>query len=463
MKFLKLLFVLLVFTACRNKQFTDVDNPVPEDKIAGTRVEFNDIGGYTIIEDSLLGKSLVNTFLGSIYDPIFGRTDASFYMNFEMDGGVSNVDLGANPVIDSIVLYVKYSAPTYLDTTQKLKIQVYKVNDKLTADTKFNTKTKLAVGTNDIVVKADEMFDLDTKHVIIATDTVTGYLRIKLDANALWPDIQSSLTSTDVLQSSFKGIYVTTENSVFTANRKGAIASLNFSDNKSAMYCFYRSGTDTVTKKLPLTSRTASSRIFNQYSPVYMLGNTVSPNKTFTLDDSLNALNVNKKLYLQGFGGFGALLNLSGYCDNGTVPFTNFKTKGAANFFDSLRTKGEQIAINRALLILKSDPTVSEADFKRPFSLFLTMYDSTGNELPLDESLLDATGSYLRGQYDDLKKAYVFNITLTMQKLIARKLKINALRVIVGGANRIPNRVVLDIDRNGINKPELEIYYTKLQ
>jgi Domain of unknown function (DUF4270) len=189
MKVLKCFIVVLIFLSCRNKEFSNVDNPVEEDKIAGTRVVFNDLGGYTIEDDTLVGKGLSAVYLGSLYDPIFGRTDASFYMNFEIDGGQSNVSLGVGPKIDSMVLYLKYSTNTYLDTDQVLKITVNELNEKVSVQTNFNIKTKLNVLTPNLVERADSIFDIKKKRIVDVADTITGYLKIKLDTST-WTRIQ---------------------------------------------------------------------------------------------------------------------------------------------------------------------------------------------------------------------------------------------------------------------------------
>jgi Domain of unknown function (DUF4270) len=461
MKVLKCFIVVLIFLSCKNKEFSSIDNPVEEDKIAGTRVVFNDIGGYTILDDSLESKGLSSVYLGSLYDPIFGRTDASFYMNFEIEGGQSNVSLGINPVIDSMVLYLKYSSSTYLDTAQVLKISVNELNEKVSVQTKFNAKTKLDVLAKNLVEKADSLFVINRKRVVAVADTITSYLKIKLDTGT-WARIKGSLASTDVLQSSFKGLYITTETSLFN-NGKGAMATLNVSDARSALVCFYHQKDSTKTKRLNLTSKTASTLTFNRYSPVYTSGNLGLPAISIDLNNSLDPTKVNKKLFLHGFGAYVAKLNLSGYTPDNNLSFLANPTNLAARYFDSIRNIGGQIGINRALILLKPETNYFSVDYKRPLFLSMKAYTFSGNKISMLEDSLDITGGFLGGAYDDIKGAYVFNITQTMQKLVERKLALRSLRISVGAENRSPNRVVLDLDRNSVNKPELEIYYTRLQ
>ncbi len=464
MKIFKYIACLLVFLACKNKEFTGVDNPVEEDRIEGTRVVFNDIGGYTIEEDSLEGKGLSTSYLGSIYDPVYGRTDASFYMNFEIEGGQSNVSIPANSKIDSIVLYFRYANVNYIDTegTQKFKITVNEVDEKLTSSTKFNTKTKLLTSTVDLVKSADDVFKLAQKRVIKIGDTVISYLKIKLDTT-IWTKIKSNLTSSDALQSAFKGLYITTENSPYISGEKGGIATLSLSDTKAGLYCFFHELDSTKVKQLLLTSITSSSFVFNRYLPIYNLSSGTNPAKTFDLSDSVNPIQVNKRIYLQGFGGYAAKLNLSGYSKNANPSFSLPFANNAARYFDSIRNLGGQIAINRALLILKRDLSVSTMNFDRPTSLFMTAFDSTGKDVLLQETSLDVSGTYLNGTYDDIKEGYVFNLTQTMQKLVNRKLRLKGLKLVILRANRVPNRVVIDLDAKSTQKPILEVYYTRLQ
>jgi hypothetical protein len=467
MKWFKFTVVLLLFASCKNKDFTDINNPVIEDQISGTKVVFNDIGGYTVLEDSLFGTNIGSVYLGSAYDPLFGRTDASFYMSFEVETGATGTTIPANAVIDSIVLYLKYANQVYLDTMQSLKITVNELNQKLDKD-KFNTKTRLSVLPQDLVLSADQNFKLDIarKRVITAGDTTRSILKITLNKSILWPKILSGLISTDSLQSKFKGLFVSTETSNFDGG-KGALATFNPTDNKTNLICFYSVPGDTSPqKRLNLTSRTSASNAFNLYTPVYFPGNLGLPSLAFNLQDSTNPVMVNKNLFIQGFGSFAAKINLSGYTnDPSNQSFTGFPTKNAAKYFDSIRALGGQIAVNRALLILKTNTAgpFTDATYKRPFALFATAYDSIGQEVLLTETINDLSGNYLKGTYDDIRGGYVFNITLTMQKLILRKLRLNALRLSVSNGNRNLTRTVLNIDQTSVDKPQLEIYYTRLQ
>jgi hypothetical protein len=342
-----------------------------------------------------------------------------------------------------------------------LKISVNELNEKVSVQTKFNAKTKLDVLAKNLVEKADSLFVINRKRVVAVADTITSYLKIKLDTGT-WARIKGSLASTDVLQSSFKGLYITTETSLFN-NGKGAMATLNVSDARSALVCFYHQKDSTKTKRLNLTSKTASTLTFNRYSPVYTSGNLGLPAISIDLNNSLDPTKVNKKLFLHGFGAYVAKLNLSGYTPDNNLSFLANPTNLAARYFDSIRNIGGQIGINRALILLKPETNYFSVDYKRPLFLSMKAYTFSGNKISMLEDSLDITGGFLGGAYDDIKGAYVFNITQTMQKLVERKLALRSLRISVGAENRSPNRVVLDLDRNSVNKPELEIYYTRLQ
>ncbi len=471
MKIVKFFIIVLVFLSCKNKDFVNVDNPVEEDKIAGTRVVFNDIGGYTIQDDSLDVKNLPSAYLGSSFDPIFGRTDASFYMNFEIDGGISNYTFGTNPRIDSTVLYLKYNLlkPVYLDTAQLLRLSVYELTEKLTSTMKFNSKTKLSVDNtkdlaNSLTSNLITHLNARTKYVIVKGDTVNNLLRIKLDT-IIWNRIKSALTNAEALQNSFKGVYITTENGIYTIG-KGAIATLNLTDPKSGLYCYYKealSATKDTNKVLRLTSKTTSSLSLNRYSPVYMPDNMGVPGRSNDLINSFESNATNKRVFIHGFGAYVAKLNVSGYCTDNNPSFVANPTSKAAAYFDSIRSRGEQVAINRALITLKADINYPETPYLRPQSLFITAYDSTGKIVVLRESSSDFDGTgYINGLYNSIEQKYVFNVTITMQKLISRKLKLKAFRIIASAGNVTPYRVVLDLDANSPKKPELEIYYTRL-
>src|ERR1700739_1794942 len=90
---------------------------------------------YTKYADTSATSNYTNVnLLGSLNDPIFGRTDASIYANFEGPAGFScgaTGSIGPNPVLDSavLILYYNVSIPFIGDTTDPLSVNVFLLNE----------------------------------------------------------------------------------------------------------------------------------------------------------------------------------------------------------------------------------------------------------------------------------------------------------------------------------------------
>ena len=81
--------------------------------------------------DSLRSDEPSSLLLGSIDDPIFGENISSFLTQISLSQ--SNIDLGSNPIVDSVVLSYSYSG-YYGDLTSLNNIQVNYSDEKIYKD-----------------------------------------------------------------------------------------------------------------------------------------------------------------------------------------------------------------------------------------------------------------------------------------------------------------------------------------
>jgi len=108
---LALLFVLLV--SCK-KTDSDVGKDIlPEEDILGaTYCDTASVTAYSVLDDSIrTDESYVGSLanlIGSIADPVFGRTDASVFVNLSNPNNTINIGFGSDPKLDSVVLMLAY-------------------------------------------------------------------------------------------------------------------------------------------------------------------------------------------------------------------------------------------------------------------------------------------------------------------------------------------------------------------
>ena len=138
-KLLPILFIALIVTSCHKNDSPVGISILPQnDIISGAYTEFYpDISysQYRHADSILLTTKLSNSsLLGSLNDPIFGRTDASIYCSFETPyapgslSGQLNLD---NPQLDSTVLILGYnftpgsSTAPVGDTSDQLSLDVF--------------------------------------------------------------------------------------------------------------------------------------------------------------------------------------------------------------------------------------------------------------------------------------------------------------------------------------------------
>jgi len=95
------------------------------------------INAYSILSDSLYTRNLsianqqnpiYYAHVGSIYDPIFGRTTANLFTQLSLNN--DTVKFGTNPKFDSAFLYLPYMG-SYGDTMSNLTLRVYSLTESI--------------------------------------------------------------------------------------------------------------------------------------------------------------------------------------------------------------------------------------------------------------------------------------------------------------------------------------------
>ncbi len=416
-----------IFSACSDKSDLGMDLLPTTDLIEiRNQVEREGISSYTYTEGPIRTDEPSRSLLGSIYDPLFGKTTIHFATQFRLQG---NYDYGTNTVIDSVRLYLYYRL-IYGDTVTTRKFRVYELLEPIFADS-----TDAKGGTYDYpyyqdidlksMASSQLLGEVDFKPVI-RLDTLTRdtfYQRISIPLDPLGVKLVEAdsmqMINNDAFLEYFNGLYIESEEQTTLG---GTILTLeaaptgNFQG--SALVVFYNNN-ENLSKERPDTL------LFNPYviSRFSARVNSIEHDYTGTpFEANLNLDSGEDSLiYVQATGGLKSRILID----------------GLSSWRDSAN-----MVINKAEIVFQIDTIVSQLDkFPPPAQLLFTVVDEAGTEfLPVDYlfSPLFYGGYLRRSDY-----TYRFNITQQVQRIINGTSENHGFFLTTAHKNSEANRVVL--------------------
>lgn len=415
----------------------------PGDKLDFQYCDTISVSAYSVLEDSIITSSLTTNLLGSIYDPVFGKTTASLYAQFRMS--TSDNDFGTDPVVDSTVLKLQYKG-YYGEIKTPQHFKVYELSE----DLKYysdddNTIKKYYYSTSTVSHYSQPIADYrftprPNDSLTIDGDVKAPHLRIRLSnefgQNILNADPDSFEEDSVFVKKVLKGICIISE--PVNSYGKGAILSFNPTGTHSELVIYYHNSSDTSTFTLAIKS--SYSPYFNHYEHYGYQGAEALLRRQLRGD----TLAGNDKLYIQAMGG----------------------VKVQIQFPDIRKMiKSGKIAINQAELVLKIADNHSPSPnkpFAPPSSLSLVHRIVRENQADTTQTMEDQEdgNDYFNGNLD-ANNEYRFRISTFIQSLLSdnpptnKKLwlysKNTAYRTILNGAG------------NPDGKLKLELYYTPLK
>lgn len=438
----------IVFASCKKTDSNVGKDILPnEDIIGATYTDTTSVICYTVPDDSMrTDESYVGgiaSLIGSIADPVFGRTDASVYVNFSNPNNITNIGFGSDPKLDSVVLMVAYQKDSYYgDKSDPLQVNVYRLESGIYYDSSYYAYTQKTIDPQDLTYSgagkttvfdpSTSVYDGDTKYA--------PHLRIRLknEVGQQFMDDTTKLASTSALQQFFKGVLITTKNTVIAGNDYGSIGYFDFTSPLSKISIYYHNGTNLTIKRIDLTCTSASAR-FNQYQHDYT---NAAPEYKQQLDETNIALG-NNNVFLQGMAS-----------SKVKIKFPNLK-----HFSDS-----GKIAINKAELVFQIDKSSTYFDgtkFALParFALEGLTAANTTFTLPVDQSY-DLVGVW--GLLDGSSE-YRFPISYTAQKIANGDYADFTFSMRIFQHHSNPARIVLGGKNNATYPVKLKVWYTRIK
>lgn len=361
------------------------------------------IKAYSIAQNPIQTSNFSLALVGSIMDPYFGSTMASFLSRVRLNGSDTDPNYfapGPGAMADSIVLTLLPSR-FYGDPATKMNLKVYRLSEDILRDSVYYS---------DHV----PLYEPATEHIdtISVTDSL---IRFVLDttffANTL-ADIDT-IESNEELREHFKGIYVTAD--PVHVEGEGAILLLDILSYESSMTLYYTkiTATDTLHLNYEFLISINSARA-NMISHDHLVGQFTYLNDTIT-EDTL--------IYVQGMGGIYARIDFP-YLDN----LSNLAEIG-------------HFALNKAEISFKPIEYDDSAFYPPPDKMLLYTKDEEGEFTNLfDFNLGD---DYFGGTLDEEDGEYTFNITNHVKEYLFKNIPHSSVYLFVENMTISPERVTL--------------------
>lgn len=383
---------------------------------------------YSVKVDSVNTEELSYALIGSMNDPVFGQTDATYYSQIRLVDEGS--DYGNDPVYDSAFLSLPYQG-AYGDTMSNMTLRVYELTQKLTLyDTmySFNSATydeSKLIGTISFVPRPHDSVMVNGKkaapQIRIPLTQYFGQRMLSVPAD--------SLADNDSFLNTFYGICIVAEKQETPG--KGSILYFKAPSTGSLITMYYHNSEDTTTAYYIINSYSARFGNYDHYGYT-----TASPYLQQQLAGDMSS--GDQYVFLQSMGGVRVRLKFP--------TLSNWQNN-------------KKLIVNDAQLILTEASPGTR--YTPPANLTVRLVDddnqSIGGYTP-DESLEGLT--YLDGYYNKTDHTYRFRLSRYVQQLLTGEIENNGLHLLISGGAVNANRLVLNGPKNQYGRMKLFVKFT---
>jgi len=391
------LVVGFIAVSCTDPNTIGLQIQPTSDNIIISSANFEGLTSQAESEDSLRTDEALNLVLGEINDPDFGYNSGNFLTQILLTE--NNIDLGANPIVDSVVLSYTYSG-YYGDLEEVTNLEVNQIDEDIYKDSLYYS--------NSFGISIGNMDNVDAFN--ISDNLENPFLRVKLK-NEFGQQILN--LGTDILKDNesflqeFKGLSVLVQatNTILYLNPDGS--------NSYLKIYYHNDESDTLSLDFELGGDAARINLFNS-KPLSNLNQT---------DD---------KVYIQSMAGYKSRISITNK--------------------DSIRSLLEGKAINKVTMSFDVEAG-SQSEYAAHDKLFLVRVDQEGKNVFLTDYTIEGE-THFGGRLEDDK--YEFNITRYFYQLLNNTSYTNELYLFPAGAAVNANRTILDKDI------KLTIHYSEL-
>ncbi len=404
-------FLSFLFSCEEPPSEIGIDFKLPDQRLDVRYSDTNTVNGLVYSLDSIRSDESSYSLLGSVNDPVFGTTSASFTTQFLLS---DKFEPGDDAKTDSIFLFL-LNHSTYGDEDAPMKLNVWQSLRTIFLDSAYYSNFNI--------------HDTPGAEIIGSIDYLAGDSIIKISLDTDFGDWlisdSNALVSQAAFQDHFKGLYLESEN---TSDGEGGIALLDVLSSQSGMVIYYgNSEQDSLSLGFVFEINTQAARV-----------STFSHDYT-TADESTKIQHLNDDIqdtviYVQGVSGAYTKLEL---------PFLDV-------WRDSM-----PLAVNLAEFIIELDDTSSFAigDYPPPGLYDLVVKTEDGYYTLLEDARYG--DDYSGGQLDS---AFVnFRVTNHIQDYLEGKNDQSDFYLFVRSQQTVPHRSIF---KSPINSQNLRFKFT---
>lgn len=429
---LLIVLLLFAFTRCEEPDLLGTNVQPGSDKYNTDYTDTVSIIAFSERVDRLVTDELIYNLLGSCNDPMFGTTTAGFYTQLRLSG--NNVNFGANPVVDSLVLRLMIK-DVYGDTASTHRVRVYEVIQPMQSDSTYYSNSRMQLSGT---VLADQNVVFRKKDsVLVGTQNMAPHIPIRLFNNVLGSKIINASGSTDLKDNNsfvnfIKGLYVSVEPSQGT----GSIAYLDLPATLSQLSLYYHNDSASGLKYNFLINENCAR--FTEFNHGRYIGaNPLLIKQVFQKD----TLAGDSLLFLQAMAGT--------------------RVKMYFPYLKNLTSMGK-IIIHKAELILRVEDFTT-TPFAPPLKLSLARINEKGINEFLPDDPYPHGSSYFGGSYNSSALEYRFRLNQHIYNLINDVYEDYGLALIISGSATTASRTILHGASRNKMPLRLNITYTKIK
>ncbi len=386
------------------------------------------IRAYTVSDDSVYTRRLDYAQLGSMYDPVFGRTNVTFFS--QVLPSIDSVKFGVNPVFDSAFLYLPYKGPSYGDTNSNMTLHVYALTESI-IDSVYSFSNRAVA--YDVHNPIGEITFRPSPHDSSYFEGLKQppTLRIPINekfGNYILAADSSSFYTTKAFAEYFKGISIVANPQ--NSPGKGCIINMDLKTLNSYIKMYYHNAKDTAAYYFIVNANCTRFQNYdhNGYAEaIPMLKQQLEGNTSLG----------QQFLFAQGLGGVKIKIEFP-YLKQSLDP--------------------QKTVINDAQLIL-GNASVSDV-FTNP--AYLTLRNVGENRTTSPFNIVDEVegAGYFDGTYNKGANQYRFRITRYIQQLLLGQINNNGLHLIIPSSAYNGARLVLNGTASDQSDLKLYLRYT---
>jgi len=382
---------------------------------------------YSVLEDTLNTTNLVSNYLGYLKDHIFGTTTSCIYTQFIPEG--NSFTPGNAPVLDSIVLTLRYSGDFYGDTLNPFIIKVYELTEDILPEKTYYQNNSIAYSPNNLTYVSE--FNLYPKpNTEVMVDTLKdAHLRIRLcdELGNRFLTNTEQLQTPEKFKSFFKGLFIRAE----SFQNNGSLVNFSLTSALSGIQIYYKNGGEK--KQFSLIIRNPDAVRFNTYQHDYENGDAQFVQQVLNNDTTKGK----EILYMQSMGGV--------------------KTKISFPFIKALKEKENKIVINKAELIIECIGG-DQLFFSPPGKLGIHGVNKDGKTVYIPDDVVFTNESYWGG--NALESEYRFRITRYIQNIIHHDNYQSYIFLVTDRSAADAKRLLIN-GTEGTTRLRLDLYYTE--